>query len=180
MIPLVDSATTTRRMNLLQGMVQVTDDPALVLSTVLGSCVACCLYDADARVGGMNHFLLPEPGHGQSATDDRAGHYGSYAMEALVQAMLRMGASLPTMQAHLYGGANVHAGMRPIGTENGRFARRFLARRGIRINVADLGGDMSRRVDFRAVRGQVRCRRVRAGEELLRSRSPVGDYVEVS
>lgn len=153
-----DIAGRMRRVNVMQGMSHVTDEPGVVLFAVLGSCVACCLYDPRARIGGMNHFLLPEPRHGRIGAADAAQNYGLYAMETLVDAMLRKGADRVSLQAHLYGGANMHAGMQAIGTGNIRYARTFLTRMGIRLSQTNVGGDVSRRVDFRAAGGQVRCR----------------------
>lgn len=76
-------------------------DENLVIMTVLGSCIAACLWDSRARVGGMNHFMLPD---GDAA--DVSGRYGSYAMELLINEMLKLGARRETMQAKIFGGAS--------------------------------------------------------------------------
>ncbi len=76
-----------RRINILQGETKVSDDAGVVLTTVLGSCISACLYDPIAKVGGLNHFLLAEPGSGE--TDVRSlQRYGVYAMEVLINAMI--------------------------------------------------------------------------------------------
>lgn len=147
-----------RRINVIQGTTQVTVDPGVVLTTVLGSCVAACLFDGIAGVGGMNHFLLAEPRHGDMSLGGQAERYGAYAMELLINEMLKAGAARSRIKAHLYGGANMHAGMQEIGTANARFAIDFLARDGIPLSLSNLGGNAARRVDFRAVKGQARCR----------------------
>jgi chemotaxis protein CheD len=149
------------RITVMQGQAHVSDEADVELSTVLGSCVASCLFDPVARLGGMNHFLLPEP------PASRAGygvdvHYGTYLMEVLINAMLARGGSKARMKAHLYGGANLHPGMKPIGSANADFARQFLHREGIPLVRADLGGVLARRVDFRPASGRVRCRQVEA------------------
>ena len=87
-------------------------------------------------------------------------HYGVYLMELLINNMLTEGASKKRMRAHLYGGANLHAGMTRIGTVNANFAREFLAREGIPLVREDLGGINARRVHFRPADGKVRCRTV--------------------
>ena len=74
----------------------------LVIMTVLGSCIAACLWDSRMRVGGMNHFMLPD---GDSL--DVSGRYGSYAMELLINEMFKLGARRETMQAKIFGGAQV-------------------------------------------------------------------------
>ncbi len=146
------------RINVIQGTTKVTSDPNVVLTTVLGSCVAACLYDGIAGVGGMNHFLLSEPREGDLSFGAQSERYGTYAMELLINEMLKAGAARSRMKAHLYGGANMHAGMQEIGSANARFAVDFLMRDGIHLTFSNLGGRAARRVDFRAVKGQARCR----------------------
>ena len=147
------------RVTVMQGQALASASPTVVFGTVLGSCVATCLFDPVARVGGMNHFLLAEP----PSSHDRATvdvHYGVYLMEMLINQMLAAGAAKSRLRAHLYGGANLRAGMAPIGTANAAFARGFLEREAIPLAREDLGGTMARRVDFRPASGQVRCRHV--------------------
>ena len=147
------------RVTVMQGQALASTDPGLEYSTVLGSCVATCLFDPESRVGGMNHFLLAEPPPGTpGASIDE--HYGIYLMELLVNEMLKQGARKARLKAHLYGGANVNRNMMKIGTVNAEFARAFLLREGIVLMREDLGGNSARRVDFRPASGQVRCRTV--------------------
>jgi len=147
------------RVPVLQGEARVSAEPSVIFGTVLGSCVASCLFDHEAGVGGMNHFLLAEP-----PTSHRPGqidvHYGVYLMELLINGMLATGAIKSRIRAHLYGGANLRPGMGAIGTSNADFARAFLEREGIPLLRSDLGGALARRVDFRPASGQVRCRTV--------------------
>jgi chemotaxis protein CheD len=147
------------RVTVMQGHALASADATIEYSTVLGSCVATCLFDPESRVGGMNHFLLAEPptGHPTSAVDE---HYGVYLMELLVNEMMAKGARKSRLKAHLYGGANVNRNMMRIGTMNADFARAFLAREGITLVREDLGGTCARRVDFRPASGQVRFRTV--------------------
>jgi len=147
------------RVTVMQGQALASGDPGIEYSTVLGSCVAMCVYDPETRVGGMNHFLLSEPPAGlpDTAVDE---HYGVYLMELLVNEMLVRGARKFNLKAHLYGGANVNRNMMRIGSANAEFARGFLAREGIALVREDLGGTQARRVDFRPASGQVRCRTV--------------------
>ena len=160
------------RINIVQGSCRVTDNDDVVMSTVLGSCVACCLFDPLARVGGMNHFLLAEPREGTVCSTAEAERYGLYAMELLINEMLQAGAIRSRLWAHLYGGANLHAGMQAIGTSNADFARAFLLRDGIPLAHSNLGGVLARRVDFRATAGKARCRLVAADVPDV-TRSPV-------
>lgn len=147
------------RITVLQGQALVSASPCEEFTTVLGSCVATCLFDPEARVGGMNHFLLAEPPAGKSTlgVDE---HYGVFLMELLINQMLAQGAVKARLRAHLYGGANMRAAMAPIGSRNAEFARRFLQHERIALIREDLGGNNARRVDFRPAEGRVRCRSV--------------------
>ncbi len=91
--------------------------------TVLGSCIAACLWDSRSRVGGMNHFMLPD---GDMA--DASGRYGSYAMEVLINEMLKLGARRETMQAKIFGGAQVMHNFTTmnVGERNTNFVLNYL------------------------------------------------------
>lgn len=156
---LKDAAAAPERITVMQGQAVVTAEPCAELSTVLGSCVALCLFDPEARLGGMNHFLLAEPPVSTSA-DTVDEFYGTYLMELLVNQMLAKGARKNRLRAHLYGGANVNRNMMRIGSANAEFACRFIHSEGIELMRSDLGGVNARRVDFRPASGQVRCRAV--------------------
>lgn len=147
------------RITVMQGQAVVRAEPHVELTTVLGSCVALCLFDPETRIGGMNHFLLAEPpvAMPDCVVDE---HYGTYLMELLVNQMLSRGARKARLKAHLYGGANMNRNMMRIGTANAEFARGFLQREGIELVRSDLGGNAARRVDYRPASGQVRCRTV--------------------
>lgn len=146
------------RITVMQGQVYVGTGAPEILTTVLGSCIACCLYDPIARVGGMNHFLLAEPSPGSGTVADQ--NYGIFLMELLINQMMTRGGVKSRMKAHIYGGGNMHAGMTRIGDANARFALNFLADEGIPVVRQDIGGENARRVDFDPVLGRTRCRHV--------------------
>lgn len=151
------STRPSRRVTVMQGEARASADPDVVFSTVLGSCVATCLFDPQAHIGGLNHFLLAEPpSHRSRETFDE--HYGLFLMELLVNEMLALGASKSRLKARLYGGANITRGLGPIGTANAEFARKFIAQEGIELADADLGGTCARTVQFLPASGKVRCR----------------------
>lgn len=154
---ITEAVPITQRITVLQGEVKVSGEPGVEFTTVLGSCVCTCLFDPQARIGGMNHFLLAEPpSHYTNMTFDE--HYGVFLMELLINQMLAEGASKARLKARLYGGANLHSGMQQIGTVNAAFARRFLTQEGIPLMHEDLGGTSARRVHFLPASGKVRCR----------------------
>ncbi|NCP14085.1 MAG: chemotaxis protein CheD [Sphingomonadales bacterium] len=159
------------RMTIVQGEAKASADARVEMSTILGSCVATCLFDPVARVGGMNHFLLAEPpAHVRSQAFD--SDYGLFLMELLINEMLGLGARKTRMRARLYGGANLNPDLSPIGTANAAFARQFLEREGIPCVFADLEGTQARRIQFRPVSGQVRARLVPA--ETAPTQKPLG------
>jgi chemotaxis protein CheD len=137
---------------LMQGDYYVSGDPTAQISTLLGSCVAACLWDKGAAMGGMNHFLLPSvPSAGGQADSLR---YGINAMEVLINALLRMGARRSHLEGKLFGGARISQYLRDIGASNAEFARSFLAAEDIPCRAASLGGTTARRVIFRPTTGQ--------------------------
>lgn len=141
-----------RRIHVVQGRHEVSADPAVCLTTILGSCVSACLWDPVAGVGGMNHFLLPEAPNG--ASGDR--RYGVQAMELLINGLLKQGARRDRVQAKVFGGARMAVGVTDIGAKNGVFARKFLADEGIPVIGVSLGGEAARRIQFWPVSGRAR------------------------
>lgn len=149
-----------RRVSIVQGEHAVISDPHVVVSTVLGSCIAVCLHDAVAHIGGMNHFLLSEPGNASDIAPHDLQRYGIHAMEVLINAMMARGAARERLRAHIYGGANVVAGLGQIGSHNAAFARRFCRTEGISILHEDVGGSFARRIEFLPHEGRSRCARI--------------------
>ena len=98
--------------NIIQGEYRVSDGQDVVLTTLLGSCVAACIWDPALHVGGMNHFLLPGDSDQQIRDSER---YGVHLMELLVNALLRQGASRQRLLAKLFGGANLNISLADIG-----------------------------------------------------------------
>lgn len=138
--------------HLIQGEYRVSSDPATCFSTVLGSCVATCFFDPLAKIGGINHFLLPGGREGQSDSVS----YGVHAMELLINALLKRGAARDRLTAKIFGGARMMNTLSDIGAQNGRFARDFLHRENIPIVGESLGGDRARRVQFWPANGRAR------------------------
>ena len=137
-----------QRVNIVQGEYFVTDDPNVVVTTLLGSCVAACIRDPIARVGGMNHFLLPAPE--VRVRDNDAERYGVHLMELLVNGLLQRGARRDRLEAKLFGGARTVEGLSDIGARNAAFAERFLRNEDIVIVGGSLGGESGRRVQYLA------------------------------
>lgn len=135
---------TPRAVALLQGEHHVSAAPDAVITTVLGSCIAACLWDARAGIGGMNHFLLPDGPTGANASL----RYGLHAMELLINALLRVGADRTALRAKLFGGAHLQPHLPDIGSRNAAFAQEFLRREGIACIGGSIGGNRGRRLRF--------------------------------
>ncbi len=138
---------------IIQGEYRVSNKPETVLTTLLGSCVAACIWDPMLQIGGMNHFLLP----GEDDPDSRdCERYGVHLMELLVNALLREGASRQRLNAKLFGGANMNSALADIGARNASFAQKFLRNEGISILGESLGGECARKVQFWPASGRAR------------------------
>ncbi|WP_119967489.1 chemoreceptor glutamine deamidase CheD [Simplicispira lacusdiani] len=129
----------------------------LVIMTVLGSCIAACLWDSRMRVGGMNHFMLPD---GDSI--DVSGRYGSYAMELLINEMLKLGARRETMQAKIFGGAQVMHSFTTmnVGERNTQFVVNYLHTERIPVVSEDVLDIYPRKVCFFPVTGKAMVKRL--------------------
>jgi len=135
-----------------------------ILSTVLGSCVAACLRDPIARVGGMNHFLLPGEPAAPADGGARDMRFGVTAMELLINALLKAGALRSRLEAKVFGGAAVlgRKGADSVGGRNAAFALRFLACECIPVAAHDLGGDAARRAYYEPATGRAWVNRIAA------------------
>ncbi|NVO08032.1 MAG: chemoreceptor glutamine deamidase CheD [Rhodoferax sp.] len=129
----------------------------IVIMTVLGSCIAACIWDGRARIGGMNHFMLPD-----GDTGDGSGRYGSFAMELLINEMLKLGARRETMQAKIFGGGQVMAGFTTmnVGERNTQFVQDYLATERIPIVSQDVLDIHPRKVCFFPVTGKALVKRL--------------------
>jgi len=129
----------------------------IMIMTVLGSCISACLWDGRVRAGGMNHFMLPD---GDSA--DGFGRYGSYAMELLINQMLKLGARRESMQAKVFGGAQVMAGFTSmnVGERNTKFVLDYLATERIPVVSQDVLDIHPRKVCFFPVTGKALVKRL--------------------
>ena len=130
------------------GAYAVTDESDMSLMTLLGSCIAACICDPVAKIGGLNHFLLPDGGD-QNASQNSL-RYGMYAMEVLINDLQKRGAARSRLEAKLFGGANVISLSRgeAVGERNAKFAADFLRKERIPLLASDVGGTRARRIYF--------------------------------
>ncbi len=166
-----------------------------IITTVLGSCISACVRDPVLGVGGMNHFMLPEDiTHGSSTwLDPKAGmstRYGSFAMESLINDLMKLGAHRERLEVKLTGGGRVLASMTDVGARNIQFARQWLGLEGLKIAGEDVGDSFPRRIQYFPASGRVLMFRLRShdhGAVVSREKQylsnlreqPVGNDVEL-
>ena len=136
------------------------------ITTVLGSCISACIRDPMVGVGGMNHFMLPEDTTQGKSTwlDEDAGlatRYGSFAMESLVNGLLKLGARRERLEVKLFGGGHILNVGIDVGDRNIEFARRFLKTEGFSVVAEDVGLNVPRRVVYFPTTGKVRVKHLR-------------------
>ena len=132
------------------------------LSTLLGSCVAVCLFDPQLKIGGINHFMLPDMGRSKHGDVDSMLS-GNFAMEALLNSLLSKGAKKVRLQAKAFGGGTIidtDGGSLSIGMRNANFAKEWLAREGIPLKSSDFLGPWSRKIIFLPFNGEAFCKRL--------------------
>lgn len=133
-----------------------------VITTVLGSCVSTCVRDATAGVSGLNHFMLPN--QGGSFHPDDALRYGCFAVERLINELVKYGAERERLEIKVFGGGKVIAGMSDIGRKNIDFIHGYFSTEGLTIAAEDTGGSWARRVRFHTDTGRVLIQRLQTQE----------------
>jgi len=151
----MNDISAAKRVHIIQGEYKVVNDPDVVLATILGSCVAACLRDPVAGVGGMNHFLLPGSG-GATTSGGDATRYGVHLMELLINGLLKQGARRDRLEAKIFGGAKTIAAFSNVGEQNVAFATQFLKDEGIPIVGSSTGGEHGRKLEYWPFSGRAR------------------------
>jgi chemotaxis protein CheD len=154
-----EAAVPWRLVNVIQGECVVLADPTRALTTILGSCISCCLRDPGSGIGGMNHFLLPAD---LSSTSDAASaslRYGVNAMEALMnQVVSRASTDRRSLEIKVFGGANVQAALGAVGHRNADFIEEFFSREGLTVAASHLRGSLPRKIVYHPASGKVMMR----------------------
>jgi chemotaxis protein CheD len=154
----------TRQKNvakILPGELYVTEQEENI-ATTLGSCVSACIWDSRNHIGGMNHFMLPitdkeinNISWGNRNLPSDATRYGNYAMEHLINEILKHGGSRPFLQAKVFGGGRVLNQMTDVGKKNAAFVLEYLKTENIPLISQDLGDIYPRKVLFDPMTGKV-------------------------
>lgn len=137
-----------------QGEQAVSDDPNVVISTLLGSCVSCCLWDPVMKLGGINHMLVADLSETRAAANDM----GAYGMELLINEILKRGGQRNRLTAKVFGGAQMFKGLSNIGPSNVAFTLDYLAREKMECVSHSTGGRQARHLLFWPASGKVHQR----------------------
>ena len=139
-------------------------DEDVIISTVLGSCISVCIYDAINGIGGINHFMLPE--NVEISEDSRIytrdTKYGIHAMDMLINSILKKGGVRRNLEAKIFGGASYfgQGNIRRLGVRNIRFAQKYLFLEDIKLISSDVGGSEARKILFYPQTGKVFLKRI--------------------
>lgn len=136
-----------------------------MITTVLGSCISVCIRDTAIHIGGMNHFMLPEENRPSGDDSPRRltadAAYGSYAMERLINCILKYGGRRENLEIKIFGGGRIIGGMTDIGQQNIAFVRGYLRTEHLAVVAEDVGGDLPRRMAYLPVTGRVLVKKLR-------------------
>jgi chemotaxis protein CheD len=138
------------------------------ITTVLGSCVAACIRDPDQDIGGMNHFMLPVRGHRSSAVVDDALRYGNFAMEHLINDIMKYGGRKANLEIKVFGGANVGGIGQDVGKTNVEFILQYLRSEGYRPASHDLGGIQARKIVYFPTTGKILLKKLEPDKNIAR------------
>jgi len=150
-----DPSAETWIVKIFPGDFYVTDKADETLVTVLGSCVAACIRDPRLGIGGMNHFMLPQGRTGGWGRDPESTRFGNFAMEKLINELMKMGCARESLEIKVFGGGNVTESNIAVGSDNAQFALRYLEAERLRCVAQDLGGRFPRRIHYSPATGRV-------------------------
>lgn len=145
--------------SILPGEFFVSCDPMIVY-TVLGSCISACIRDPVAGVGGMNHFMLPEPKEKAHDSWGESTRYGSYAMESLINEILKRGGLKRRLEVKLFGAGKIYESNIDIGSRNAEWVVTFLRTEGLVPTKTDLGDVFPRKVYYFTDSGRVLMKKI--------------------
>jgi chemotaxis protein CheD len=170
-----DNAAAAWMVKVFPGEFYVTKRPDEVVLTVLGSCVSACIRDPLAGIGGMNHFMLPSHNSGSWGGDLKSTRFGNFAMEKLINELIKAGCTRDRMEIKVFGGANVTESSNAVGSDNSAFVLRYLEAEGLRCAAQDLGGTLPRRINYYPATGRVVRRLLGMNERVMVDREE-NDY----
>jgi len=145
--------------SILPGEFFVSKEP-MVVYTVLGSCISACIRDPLIGVGGMNHFMLPEPKDTAHDSWGESTRYGSFAMESLINEILKRGGHRSRLEIKLFGAGKIYEGNIDVGANNAKWVLQYLKSEGLIVVKTDLGDVFPRKVYYHTDSGRVLMKRI--------------------
>ena len=145
--------------SILPGEFFVSKEPMIVY-TVLGSCISACIRDPLVGVGGMNHFMLPEPKEASSDSWGESTRYGSFAMESLINEILKRGGNRHRLEIKLFGAGKIYEGHIDVGAKNAKWVTDYLKSEGLAVLSSDLGDVFPRKVYYFTDSGRVLMKKI--------------------
>lgn len=137
-----------------------------LVTTVLGSCIAACIRDREAGIGGMNHFMLPETHAGSPSRAEtvinNAARYGNYAMEHLINTILSNGGKRKNLEVKVFGGGRIIQTMTDVGMKNIEFVLDYIDQEGLNLLSRDLGDIYPRKVIYYPQTGRVSMKKIKS------------------
>jgi chemotaxis protein CheD len=147
---------------ILPGEYYVTSQDEVIV-TVLGSCISACVRDRRYKIGGMNHFMLPmQSGVPDPKTADKSTRYGNYAMEHMINDILKNGGRRENLEVKIFGGGKILATMTDIGQRNIDFVHDYIVTEGLDLLAEDIGDRFPRKVLYFPTTGKARVKRLKA------------------
>jgi chemotaxis protein CheD len=162
-----DQVSEVTVVKLFSGDCYTSEKSGEMIMTILGSCISTCIRDPILRIGGMNHFLLP--GNNEGSTIDKmseSARYGVFAMEKLINSLLKLGAIKSRLEVKAFGGGNVSNSTQLIGSKNVAFIKEFIKNEGLNLVAEHLGGTSPRRIHYYPDSGKVMMRELRRQDDL--------------
>ncbi len=130
------------------------------ITTILGSCISACVRDPKAGLGGMNHFMLPISNSASPVQQADAARYGNFAMEQMINDILRNGGSRQNLEIKIFGGGRVMRGVTDVGKKNINFVREYIALEKLKLLAEDVGGNYPRKVMYQPKTGKVKMKKL--------------------
>ena len=165
-----DAAQSAWIVKILPGEFHVARARDEILATVLGSCVSACIRDAETGIGGMNHFMLPESADGVWGGAQNSARFGNFAMEKLINELLKAGCRRSSLEIKIFGGASLYDSAGGVGAKNASFIMNYLRAEGFSCAASDLEGSFARRVQYDPRTGRVTRKLLGAADMLAVAR----------
>lgn len=168
----LDKKTGVTIVNVHAGDCFTTKQDGQMAATILGSCISACIHDPIAKIGGMNHFLLPS----SNSADGESARFGAFAMEQLMNDLMKLGGRKDRFEIKIFGGGNVIENSSMIGDKNINFVKEYLRNEGLKIVAEDVGGTTPRKVRYTPYTGKAMIMRIEKKDDLQRVKEEEESY----